>query len=393
MPREVMNEAAALQARLVALTRDLMLIPGCASNPQDRDRCCEFVRNHLDGLDRTTVRSFEKDGFPSLLALPEGVEIPDVLFCGHLDVIDHPDTIAFRSHVAGTRLYGPGSGDMKGALAIMLELFREYRRKNPMASLGLLVTSDEETGGDAGVRHLFDDLGFRCGNVLVPDGGSLTEITVEEKGLLQIELSFRGHAAHAARPWLARNALERVCDELSKLRKEFDMPAGDSKGTREADVKHPDTEYWSSTCTITVIECPNRTANRIPAFAKATVDIRFPSPQTVDEILAKVRRVTKPELEMRTILAAEPVLLTPDPIYVAAIESVTGRSVQLVREHGASDARFMSRIGIPVIISRPTVGNLHAEDEWIDMESMVTFYRICDVYLSRKFDCDPVWAA
>ena len=98
---------------------------------------------------------------------------------------------------------------MKGALAIMLELFREHRRKNPDASLALLVTSDEETGGDAGVRHLFDDLGFRCGTVLVPDGGSLTEITIEEKGLLQIEMIIRGHTAHAARPWLAQNELER----------------------------------------------------------------------------------------------------------------------------------------------------------------------------------------
>ena len=387
-----MNDAAALQARLVALTRDLMLIPGCASNPQDRDRCCEFVRNHLDGLDRTTVRSFEKDGIPSLLAVPEGVEAPDVLLCGHLDVIDHPDMFAFRSHVTGTRLYGPGSGDLKGALAIMLELFREYRRKNPKASLGLLVTSDEETGGDAGVRHLFDDLGFRCGSVLVPDGGSLTEITVEEKGLLQIEMSFKGHAAHAARPWLAKNALERVCDELSKLRREFDMPTFDSTVPQQAEIHHSDSERWSPTCTLTVIDSPNRTANRVPAYAKAIVDIRFPSPQTVDEILAKVRNATTSDLEMRIILAAEPVLLTPDPIYVAAIEAVTGQPVQLVKEHGASDARFMRRIGIPVIISRPTVGNLHAEDEWIDIESMVTFYRICDAYLSQKLDADPVWS-
>ena len=98
-----------------------------------------------------------------------------------------------------------------------------------------------------------------------------------------------------------------------------------------------------------------------------------------------------PELKIRGILEAEPVLLTPDPMYVAAIEVVAGQSAQLVREHGASDARFMSRIGIPVIISRLTGRNLHAEDEWINMESMVTFYRICDVCPSRKLDFDPVW--
>ena len=140
------------------------------------------------------------------------------------------------------------------------------------------------------------------------------------------------------------------------------------------------------------MQCPNRTANRVPEHAKATVDIRFPSPQTVDAFLAKVKGAISPELELRIILAAEPVLLTPDPLYVAAIKEITGETVGLVREHGASDARFISRIGIPVIISRPTVGNLHAQDEWIDMESMVTFHRICDAYLARRLDADRVWS-
>ena len=57
---------------------------------------------------------------------------------------------------------------------------------------------------------------------------------------------------------------------------------------------------------------------------------------------------------------------------------------RLVRESGGSDARFICRHGIPVIVARPLVGNLHAEDEWIDVASMVTFYHICHRYLEQR---------
>ena len=35
-------------------------------------------------------------------------------------------------------------------------------------------------------------------------------------------------------------------------------------------------------------------------------------------------------------------------------------------------------------MSRPTIGNMHARDEWIDIDSMVVFYRVCARYLERK---------
>ncbi len=37
-----------LQRRLVALTRDLILIPSDASHPEDITRCFEFVINHVE---------------------------------------------------------------------------------------------------------------------------------------------------------------------------------------------------------------------------------------------------------------------------------------------------------------------------------------------------------
>jgi len=76
--------------------------------------------------------------------------------------------------------------------------------------------------------------------------------------------------------------------------------------------------------------------------------------------------------------------LKPDPLFLKITEEITKKKVVEVRDHGGSDARFLSEKGIPVLISRPLVGQLHSEEEWIDIDSMVTFYRIYEAYITKK---------
>ncbi|VAW16905.1 hypothetical protein MNBD_BACTEROID05-330, partial [hydrothermal vent metagenome] len=147
---------ADIQERLVALTRDMILIPSIPSREDDRQRCFEFIKNHLESLETIEVREFVCDGIPSLVAGPIGVANPEILMLGHLDVITHPDISVYRSHIKDGRIYGPGAGDMKGALAIMLEVFRKIHSLNAQASLGIVITADEEVGGQSGVGYLVD---------------------------------------------------------------------------------------------------------------------------------------------------------------------------------------------------------------------------------------------
>ena len=112
-----------LLERLVSLTRDLILIPSTNSRPQERARCFAFLRDHLEGLESVAIREYQSRGYGSLVACPAGIAHPEILMVGHLDVIEHPDGSVYRSRVEKGRILGPGSGDMKGQIAIMLELF------------------------------------------------------------------------------------------------------------------------------------------------------------------------------------------------------------------------------------------------------------------------------
>jgi succinyl-diaminopimelate desuccinylase len=361
----------ALRKRLIELTRDLILIPSARERPEEIERCMEFVIHHAELPQAVTVRRFREHGVPSTVFLPHGIATPAVMLLAHLDVVPRPDDAAYRSTVVDGRIYGPGSGDMKGELAILLEIFRSFHERHPGISLGMAVTSDEEKGGDYGTRFLFEKAGIRCGVAIVPDSGSLNEIAVEEKGILHLKITARGFAGHASRPWLVNNPLERMIFVLQKIQAHFSgLGTGD--------------EHWHPTCALTVLQTENRVSNRIPSSAEAICDIRFPAPLSSAEMLAQAKQFMDGEMEYQVVAAAEPVRVSPDPLFLAATEEITGKPVRLIREHGGSDARFISQYGIPVIMSRPFVGNLHAEDEWIDIASMETLYRIYERYLRTK---------
>lgn len=365
------ERTAWLRGRLVALTRDLMLVPGTASNPEELRRCFSVVRNHLEAFDNVAITEFEHNDCPSMLAMPAGCDYAAVLMCAHLDVVSHSDPAAYRSEVRDGRIHGPGAGDMKGALAILLELFRAVHEERPDAPLGLVVTSDEEVGGASGMGYLFGEAGLRCDAALVPDGGSLDEITVEEKGILHLEVTSAGRDGHAARPWKADNAIEKLMAGLVEIRRFID-------GLGEAGTT------WQPTCATTLFSVRNQTINRIPAHARAVLDVRFPAPHTVSSILSGVKRTLGDQGETRVLTAADPTRLSPDPLFLEVTERVLGRKPKLIRDDGGSDSRYIAAHGIPVMMSRPLVGNLHAKDEWIDIESMLTLYRIYSEYLALR---------
>jgi succinyl-diaminopimelate desuccinylase len=367
---ETSRSSEALSKRLIELTRDLVLIPSTRERPDEVARCMEFVVQHLELPDAITVRRFEEGGVPATVFLPHGIAAPAVMLLAHLDVVPRGEDSAYRSSVVDGRIYGPGSGDMKGELAILLEIFRAFHERYPGISLGMAVTSDEEIGGEHGTRFLFEKAGIRCGVAIVPDSGSLNEIAVEEKGILHLKIVARGSAGHASRPWLVDNPLERIVQALNKFQSHFASFSG--------------AEHWHPTCAITMLQTENRVSNRIPSGAEAICDIRFPLPYTADEMLSVTKRFMDGEMESEVIAVAEPVRVSPDPLFLVATEEITGKPVKLIREHGGSDARFISQYGIPVIMSRPLVGNLHAGDEWIDIASMETLYRIYERYLESK---------
>ena len=370
-----------LKSRIVQLARDLILIKSTHSMPQERERCFQFLRNHLEAIPGIKLRMFESNGFESLVAAPANVEVADVMFLAHLDVVEHHGPEYYKSTLVDGRIYGPGAGDMKGALAILLVLMERLLREDPTLPIALAVTSDEECGGHDGARFLLEEAGLRARSLVLPDGGTLDEITVEEKGILHAKAHIKGRSAHASRPWRGDNALMKLMEGVARIQERFEPFEYDGHIERS---DRDDSEFWFPTCTLTGVESDNESINRIPDWVEATFDIRFPPPHSAEEMRQLLKDALGPDAEVTVIVSAEPTHLEPDPVFLEVTESILGQPARLIRVAGGSDARFFRNYGIPVMLSRPLVGNIHGTDEWIDIQSMLDYYRICEAYVWAK---------
>lgn len=374
----------ALRDRVVALTRDLILVPSSAAHPAEIERGLDLVRIQLDTVAGLRLEEHRCGDVPSLVARPAAVERPEILLLAHVDVVDHGSLGLYRSRLQDGRIYGPGAGDMKGALAVLVTLFTELHHRRPGLPLGLAVTADEERGGRNGAGHLAAQ-GLACGVALLPDGGSIDAVVAAEKGILHLDAEWRGDSTHAAYPWQGRNPVAAMVADLARLQERFaalGAAARPDRGTGGAGGAGG--EHWHPTAAVTTLESESRTLNRIPAFARAGIDVRFTPPWTVAGMLDEVRSCLRASARVTLLVGDEPTEMRPHPEFMAIGEQVLGRPLGLVRTAGTSDARFLSQRGIPVIVSRPLVGNIHRPDEWIDVASMLQYYRMLEAFIDHR---------
>ena len=143
---------------------------------------------------------------------PGAAGTPTIGLFGHLDTVAPAPDQAYERR--GETVYGCGASDMKGALAVMLELLGRQTRAGVVA-----VFYDREEGpySDNGLRKLLET------GALPPMDLALalepTDNTIQAgcMGGLHAQVTFKGKRAHSARPWQGENALHKAAGFLKRL--------------------------------------------------------------------------------------------------------------------------------------------------------------------------------
>ena len=134
-----------MQENLINLTKKLIGFRSTADRSDELMRCFDFVEHYLRGAGVETRRFIFKNK-PVLFV---GSEMkPDLLFCGHLDVVDGSDS-QFVAKIEAGKIFGRGSLDMKSGSAVIIEYIKNNFGINK--KIGLMLTGDEEVGGFDGV--------------------------------------------------------------------------------------------------------------------------------------------------------------------------------------------------------------------------------------------------
>jgi succinyl-diaminopimelate desuccinylase len=259
-----------------------------------------------------------------------------VVLGGHLDTV--PANGNADPRVDGHTLHGLGSADMKSGVAVLLRL-ADALAEHPGAARHdvTIVLYEGEEGPPAGdgVGLIFD----RCPELLAGDLAVLLEPTdgwVEAgcQGALVVEARFDGERAHAARPWLGRNAIHAAAPALARL------------AAFEAATVHVDGLAYREALQVVGVDGGVAT-NVVPDRCVVRVSRRFAPSRSGDDAVAELERLLDgaDAVEVTQVLAPAPPNLR-NPL-VDEFVSTLGLSVR--PKLGWTDvARFAQR-GIPAL--------------------------------------------
>ncbi|WP_034302069.1 acetylornithine deacetylase [Herbaspirillum sp. RV1423] len=356
----------------------------------------EWARDYLLGLGAEVRLTYDPTGKKANLFATYG-EGPGfgTVFSGHTDVVPVDgqkwDTDPFVATAMGDRIYGRGSCDMKGFLAVCLSQLPRFSREKLHTPLHFSFSYDEELGC-LGVGGLLDDL---KANGITPTACIVGEPTMMQpvlahKGKRAYRCSVHGHSAHSSSPQLAINAVDFTAELIVKIREIAQRVRGSETWDREFDVPY-------STIVTTVIH-GGKVINTIPDKCEFVFEHRFlpgvNPEQVLDELRAYVEQTMLPQMKVEAeggsgvnagrvefeILSSYPGLNSKpsDDVVERAIRILgAGRATKV---GFGSEAGLFSAAGIPAVICGPgDIAHAHKPNEFVTLEQLAR----CEAFFEK----------
>jgi len=344
----------------VQLTQELVRID--TVNPASaEDRAAEHVARLLEAGGFTVSRHAFAPGRTSLVARHgPGARAP-LCFAGHIDTV--PLGAArwthdpFGGEIAGGKLYGRGSSDMKSGVAAFVCAALDVARADRGAELVLVVVAGEETGCE-GSAHLARTAGAlgRAGAIVVAEPTGNRPL-VGHKGALWLEARTRGVTAHGSMPERGVNAIYRAARAIARLEPfRFAVP--------------PDPLLGSPTFNVGTVR-GGLNVNSVPDEAVFTIDVRTTPALPNDAARAALAAVLGPEVELGTIVDVGSLRADPGNRWVREVFEVAAPHLDAAPAPESApyftDASMLTPAlgGVPTVILGPGELQLaHQTDEW-----------------------------
>ncbi|MDE1848288.1 MAG: ArgE/DapE family deacylase [Candidatus Micrarchaeota archaeon] len=303
---------------------------------------------------------------------------------GHIDVVPIGNAEwkygPFSGKIIDGKVYGRGTADMKGGVAIHMQLFSELADKLDYKIVFNAVT-DEESGGFQGSRNLAPR--YKGADLaLIAEPGGNSAIGIGEKGVMPVNMVTYGKSAHASRPSLGKNAITIMANRLDALSKigdrKFEFPEDIRKVNEESD-KLFGNEIGIVTFNLAKINGGIKT-NMVPNECTAVADMRVPVGLSLNQAFSIAKELFGGTgIEMQRI-NAEPNYTKPTNTYVKEFEKIVRREAgdaTLIVKPGGSDGRFFRDEGIPTIVYGPGEYELiHTENEYVSIKNLEVAYKV-----------------
>jgi len=290
---------------------------------------------------------------------------PLILLAGHTDTVPAQGNLPGR--IEDGWVVGLGASDMKGGLAVMIELGRWAAETELDYDLALLFFPREELGTEANpLPAVFEHTGLVDEAQLViclePTDNTLQLGCL---GNLNARIVFEGKSAHSARPWLGVNAIKLALEGLS--------PVLESE-PRDVDI---DGLVFREVMSVTQLHA-GIASNVIPARAEATINYRYAPDRTPESAVDRIHELY-PDAEITSHSGPAHVALHSPS--VDRLRSVGNFEVQ-PKQAWTNVADFAAR-GLDAINLGPGATRYaHAVDERVEIAALERTYEALQRFLA-----------
>lgn len=353
---------------ITALAKKLINFKTTSNNIKELNRCIDFIKSYLPK--NLIIKKYIKNKKPSLVITFSKTKKPELFLACHIDVVPAAESL-FIPKIKGNRLYARGGYDDKGSAAALLCLMRDYAIQGKKPSFGLIMTSDEETGGENGIGFLLKK-GYKSNFAIIPDGGKNFNIVIKQKGILGINLIAKGKSAHGSKPWKGDNAIEKLMKAYLEIKKVFPKTTPKNR--------------WKATLNLGRTKGGD-VANKVPDYAEAELNIRYTEKESPEKIVKKIKNKIKKikGIKIKLCKYKKPLVVNKNNIYITklkkALEESLSKKLKFEYEHGASDASFFSEAKIPAVLVMPIGEDAHSKNEYINLKSLHKFYEAIKFFI------------
>ena len=336
---------------VVTLTESLCNIESVSLNEA---ALADAIEAELAKLDHLEV---VRDG-NSLVARTNLGRDERIVLAGHIDTVpltSEPANLPVK-RVNG-KLWGRGTTDMKGGVAVQLKLAHDLVAPNRDITFVFYEGEEieDQYNGLGRIARTRPDLleGAAFAVLLEPTNGGIEGGC---KGTLRVHVRTKGLAAHSARPWKGDNAIHKAADILNRLR-EYEPQTVNVDGL----------DYHEGLNAVNI--SGGIAGNVIPDACTVTVNYRFAPDKSADEALAYVTAFFDGfDLECDDLAGgARPGLDRP-----AAKAFVEALDLPVVAKEGWTDVARFSAVGVPAVNFGPGDPNVaHMDDEWCPEDQIV----------------------
>jgi carboxypeptidase PM20D1 len=360
-----------------------------------------------------------------------GSQVPPVVFLGHADVVPVPEEerarwthSPFSGAIDQGHVWGRGALDNKSSSICLLEAMASLKAAGltPRRDIFLLVTPDEEVGGDQGAKLFVQDhLKKLDGASMVLDEGSFAiddflrgsvfaAVAVGEKHSLTVRAVVEtppGHASMPTRddaPTVLTAALGRLMSApppprlLAPLRLLLDRLAEPMPFSRRLILRNrwlfgglivrmlsrlaASSAMLRDTVALTLLRAGHK-RNVIPARAEATLHLRLLPGTSTEEVLARIREaMAEPRVTLEVEQDGKDTPLAPvegedwERLDAALAAGLPGAVVAPIITPGTTDGRYFARAGlsvyriIPYTLDAAERRRVHGEDERVSLSNL-----------------------